>query len=143
MSDIVLPIHLILLALTAICVVLADVYGLAWILGKKQLLNEKTVLRLHYAVTIGLTGMIATGILLFWPVREYLTNQSNSFLPKMIFVLALVINSFVIEKHIRVTTTKKFVDVSAKEKRVLFISGAISLVGWVGAFFSAFQQLPG
>jgi len=142
MSDVILPIHLILLALTAICIVFADVYALTWVLGKKQFLNEKLVIRLHYYVNIGLTGMIATGILLFWPMREYLTSQSASFFPKMIFVLALVINSFVIEKHMCVATTKKFINVSTKEKSILFISGITSFISWVGAFFYAFFQLP-
>ena len=139
MNDVILPFHIGTLILTLICVVWADIYASLWLHGKKQVLNQVVVAQLHTAVTIGLIGMVASGIVLFWPLREYLTEQNNAFFIKMLFVFALVINSFVIEKYMTIATTQAFKDTTPRQKVILFVSGGISLLSWIGAILAAFQ----
>jgi hypothetical protein len=141
MNEIIVPIHVGILTLTLICIVWADIYASMWLHGKKQTLNGVVVDRLHTAVTIGLTGMIVTGITLFWPLREYLVSQSDAFFVKMFFAFALVVNSFVIEKYMNVATTRSFKEVSVRQKVILFVSGGISSLSWVGAIIAATQLL--
>jgi hypothetical protein len=141
MNEIVLPIHLTILTLTLICILWADIYASMWLHGEKQVLSSAIVSRLHTAVTIGLTGMIVTGITLFWPLREYLVSQSDAFFVKMFFVFALVVNSFVIEKYMAIATTRSFKEVPLRQKVILFISGGISSLSWVGAIIAATQLL--
>ncbi len=139
MGEIIVVIHIGILILTAIAILWADIYGSSWLKGRRTTLNPIIVARLHTAVTIGLTGMITTGIILFWPLREYLTNANGPFIAKMIFVFALVINSLVIESHMKIATTIAFKDTSFKQKSILFVSGVVSALSWVGAVIAAFQ----
>lgn len=139
MNDIIVVIHVGILLLTAIAIIWADIYGSSWLKGKRATLNPIIIQRLHTAVTIGITGMIATGLTLFWPLREYLTNGNNAFIAKMTFVFALVVNSLVIESHMKIATTTAFKDISLKQKTILFVSGGVSLASWFGAVLAAFQ----
>ncbi len=141
MNDIVVPIHVGILTLTIICVLWADIYASMWLHGKKRMLNPIIVGRLHTAVTVGLTGMIVTGVTLFLPLQEYLVSQSDAFFVKMFFVFALVVNSFVIEKYMTIATTRSFKEVSVRQKVILFVSGGISSLSWVGAIIAATQLL--
>lgn len=141
MSEYILPLHILILIITLICIIWADIYASLWLHGKKQILNPKIINQLHTAVTIGLIGMITTGIVLFWPLREYLTDNSPNFFVKMFFVFALVVNSFVIEKYMKLATTQTFKDISLRQKVILFISGGISSLSWIGAILAAFQLL--
>ncbi len=141
MEEIVVVIHIGILILTAVAILWADIYGSSWLKGKRVTLNPIIVQRLHKAVTLGLSGMLATGIILFWPLRNYLIDGNTAFTVKMVFVLALVINSLVIESHMKIATTTAFKDVSLKQKSILFVSGAVSLLSWVGATLMAFQLL--
>lgn len=138
MNEILLPLHIGILVATGCCVVFADIYASQWLRGNIHILNAKIVSRLHQAVSIGIIGMITTGIALFVPVSDFLVHQSPTFFIKMTFVLALVVNSFVIEKHMNIATTQAFKDISQREKIVLFVSGTISSVSWLGALISAF-----
>lgn len=138
MDDILLLLHLVILGVTALCILCADIYATPWLRGKKDTLDKKIVSRVHTTVTIGLIGMLTTGIFLFLPAREYLVFQSSAFVSKMLFVFALVLNSFVIEKYMIIATQKKFSETTKDERIVLFVSGAISVISWIGAFVSAF-----
>lgn len=137
MNEILLPLHIGILVATGCCVVFADIYASQWLRGNIHILNAKIVSRLHQVVSIGTIGMITTGIALFVPVSDFLV-QSQTFFIKMTFVLALVVNSFVIEKHMNIATTQAFTNISQREKIVLFVSGTISSVSWLGALISAF-----
>lgn len=141
MEEIIVVIHIGILILTAVAIIWADVYGSSWFKGKRATLDPVIVQHLHKAVTIGLSGMLVTGIILFWPLRNYLVSGNTAFTIKMIFVLALVINSLVIESHMKIATTTAFKDISFKQKTILFVSGAVSLLSWVGATLAAFQLL--
>ena len=141
MDEIIVVVHVGILILTAVAILWADIYGSSWLKGKRRTLDPIIVGRLHTVVTIGLTGMIATGIILFWPLRDYLVNENSAFIAKMIFVFALVVNSVVIESHMKIATTTAFKDISLRQKTVLFISGLVSLLSWVGAVLMAFELL--
>lgn len=139
MSEFVLPLHIGILVITLVCIIWADIYASLWLHSKKQTLNQKIVNRLHVGVTVGLIGMIVTGITLFWPLREYLIDKSDAFFVKMFFVFALVINSFVIDKYMQIATTQAFKDIPTRQKMILFASGGISSLSWLGAIVAAFQ----
>lgn len=137
LNDIYLPLHLGVLLFVAWNTFRADHLGFDWIRGKKPMLNENEVHKYHTRVWIGLAGMIATGFLMFWPMREYLLERPQ-FLAKISFVLALIINGFVIGRLQKVSTTRKFTDLTLKEKLPLFISGAVSTISWISAAILAF-----
>jgi uncharacterized membrane protein len=127
-------VHVAILVLTACLVVCTDVAGLLYLLGKKQTLSERFIVWAHRLIFAGLAGMVVTGIILFIPMREYLLVQPN-FYVKMMFVLALVVNAFVIGAHMKVASTTPFKLLPQSEKRKLFVSGAISTLSWLGAIF--------
>ncbi len=141
MSEIFLPLHLISLTFVAWNVVLADHMGFNWIRGKEQTLDAQKVQKYHVRTWIGLLLMIATGLTLFWPMREFLLTRPQ-FYVKMGFVLALFLNSFAIGKLSKISTEKTFASLSTKEKIPLMISGAISTISWVGAVIMALFLIP-
>lgn len=135
--DIAFYTHLISLGLTACAILFADSTGFQWIRGKIEVIQEKTLSRLHWAVGIGLGLMLGSGSVLFWPLREYLLS-TPAFYIKMAFVLALIVNSFVIDKLMRLAIKQPFQSLSQDQKTKLYISGAVSTVCWLGAATSAF-----
>jgi uncharacterized membrane protein len=140
-GTILLPLHLLILAFSAWNIARADHLGLAWIRGEKLTLTEQDISRYHTRVWIGLAGMIVTGFLMFWPVREYLLGRQQ-FLLKMFFVIALVANGFAIGNVQNVATRRKFMELTLREKAPLLVSGAVSTIGWLGAATMAFFILP-
>lgn len=61
----------------------------------------------------------------------------EAFWVKMAFVGVLIINGFVIARHMHIPTTRTFSSLSKKERRPLFLSGAASGVSWIAVFVSA------
>ena len=141
MEIIIFPLHLLSLAFVGWNVVLADHMGFTWMSGNKPLLDGKNVKKYHYRTLIGLGLMLVTGFMLFWPMREFLLTRTQFYI-KMGFVLALVINSFVIGILSKIATIKSFTSLSVKEKIPLLISGAVSAVSWLGAILMAFFLIP-
>jgi hypothetical protein len=134
MSDI----HSFILFMTLAVVVFADLQGLRWVLGWVPTLSARVVRFLHLVVYLGLGGMIATGLSMFVRDSEYLLSNPI-FLVKMMFVSALVINSFLIGAHIKVASEKPFAGLSRREKTKLIVSGAVSGLCWVGAMLLGFS----
>ncbi len=95
MQQIVSPLHIIVLLFIAWNVLKADHLGLSWILGIIPTLDKASVKKYHYRILIGLGLMIITGLLLFWPLQEFLLIRTQFYI-KMTFVTTLIINSFVI-----------------------------------------------
>lgn len=133
MSEYLLPAHLTILAITAVGILLADHEAFNWMRGKKQTLDKKWMFTLHLWVGFGLIGMIITGGLMFWPVREYLLANSLAFIIKMGFVVILVGNSFLIGELLKVSSTRTYASLTSAEKFPLFVSGALSSISWIGA----------
>lgn len=142
LSQILLPVHLIILAFVVWTVAHADHMGFNWIRGKSRTLDEAKVRRLHIHTWLGLCGMILTGILLFWPLHEYLLTRPQ-FYVKMVFVAMLVINGFVIGSLQKVALTKSYAELTWKEKLPLMISGAVSTLGWLGAAAGGYYLVNG
>jgi hypothetical protein len=132
----VLPLHIASFVVTIIAVIIADFHALLWMIGKYPTLPSRRMGTLHYVVSIGLLVSLTSGFLMFLPLREELLSIS-AFWVKMIFVLALVVNSFVISRHMHIPTTQTFASLTTGTRNVLLVSGLISSVCWAGAFFSA------
>jgi hypothetical protein len=141
METIILPLHLLSLIFVFWNVFHADHMGFTWIRGSKQLLDANIIKKYHYRTLVGLALMIITGLSLFWPIQEFLLARPQ-FYVKMGFVLALIINSFVIGSLSKIATSKSFASLTTKEKIPLVISGAVSTVSWLGAFIMAFFLIP-
>ena len=130
-------IHLAILAVTALLILYADHEGFSYLRGTRELLSLKKTKSLHYGVWAGLVGMIATGIVLFWPERAYFVSEPE-FLIKMCMVFALVVNAVLIGTLSKISATIPFAQLPQKTKRLLFISGGVSTLGWVGAAIVGF-----
>lgn len=55
----------------------------------------------------------------------------------MAFVLALCINGYVIGSHMYIAAERPYASLSANEKIPLYVSGAVSSIGWVGTVIFA------
>lgn len=125
------------LHVTAVCatgalVLYADEQALLWILGKKRVMQRATVHFLHNAVAIGLAAIILTGAVLFLRAPAYYLAQP-AFIAKMIAVGALIINTYFIDRLSGIALTRPFSHVSSGERVSLFLSGTVSVAGWVTA----------
>lgn len=124
--------HVASVILSLLVVLYSDEQGLLWFLGKKKTLSAKRIQILHVLVSIGLGGILLTGGLMFLDRSDYLL-QEPIFIVKMLFVLALVVNAFFIESISKLATQKAFVELTTTERRRVLISGAVSVIGWIGA----------
>ncbi len=113
----------------------ADYHAFAWVRGKKALLEIKQMTRIHTLMWWGLIIMIISGGLLFYPYKDFLATLF-AFRLKMLFVVALIINSFYIGTVLPIATQKPFAEISLKQKLKLGISGAASAISWVGAIIT-------
>lgn len=132
----VLPVHIASFVVTITAVIVADLNALLWVIGKLPTLPYRRMVVLHYIVSIGLLVSITSGILMFLPLKEELLSM-DVFRVKMIFVAALVINSFVIMRHLFVSTTHTFSSLTPDKRNILLISGFVSSMSWAGAFIAA------
>lgn len=132
----VLPIHIAAFFVSIIGVVVADAHAFLWVLGKLPTLPQRRLERLHHLVSAGLLTAVTTGFLMFWPVRDYLLYET-SFQIKVTFVAALIINSFVIARHMDVAFARSYRELSWAARWPLLLSGAVSTVSWAGTFIAA------
>ena len=135
-----LPFHIAAVFATVFMVVVADVHAGLWVIGKIKLLPKWRMEKLHQIVSLGLLAIVVTGVSMFWPVQGFLLYES-SFQVKVLFVLALIVNSLVIARHMGVASAREFAELSLRERWPLLFSGAVSTLSWVGAFIAA-QFLP-
>jgi hypothetical protein len=122
-------IHLTLIIVTGLAVLYSDEQAFLWLLGKKETLSRGLVQTLHTCVSWGLGSILISGGLLYFraPVA-YLTNLT--FLVKLGAILALIFNTYVIEKFSEVAITRPYRSLSPRERLPLFLSGAVSVGGW-------------
>lgn len=132
-----LIIHILSLIFSGCVIVTADHDAFSWFRGKKETLDPEKMELLHQLTWIGLTLLITTGFLLFYPARVFLLSNPV-FITKMIFVTLLLGNGFAIGKLSHVAHTRPFSSLSKGERTKLFISGAISSISWIGATIAAF-----
>lgn len=117
-------------------VVASDLLALAWVLGKINRLPYKLMLWLHRLVGVGLTVSILSGAYLFSQLDGYLLTVP-AFYVKVALVLTLVINAFVIGKHIWVAAEYSFANLRWSQRYPLLISGAVSTSAWIGVYLAA------
>ena len=126
-------IHLTIAIITGLTVLYADEQAALWVFGKKQLFNPGTTRFLHKAVTTGLALLIITGGILYSQAAPaYLSLRT--FDVKMVTVFALILNTYAINRYSKIAVTRPFASLSAQERFPLYVTGAISFVGWVTAF---------
>ena len=127
------------LAFVAIVIVIADHDGYLYMRGKKAVLNAIKVKRLHQLAWVGLGAMIVTGVML---VRQNpIALEEGAFLLKMLMVLALLGNGFVIGRLSALSTTTPFASLTRGQKLSLLGSGAVSVLCWLGAAMIGFNFL--
>lgn len=131
-----LSIHVTSVVLTILIVVIADLHGLWWLLGKVENLPKLRMIWFHHLIWLGLVSTIVAGGVMFSYAPEYYLNLT-AFRLKILFVLALVINAWLIGKHISLTIESRFIDLTASQKKTLITSGLVSTIGWIGAIILA------
>lgn len=124
--------HILFIVCSGSVVLYSDEQGFMWMRGKLAYLSHRKSEWLHALVGLCLAGTITTGGLLFLQSPSlYLSNAT--FITKMVFVAALIINGFFISAFTHIAATKQWRELSPRERVPLLISGAISVVGWGGA----------
>ncbi len=125
-------IHFVIVIVTIAFVIYADEQGFMWMLGKKQTLSASRLHFLHQAVAFGLGALIISGGLLY--VRAPIAYlSSTTFEIKMIAIAALIANTYAISRLSPLAATSTFAASTPGQKRALFISGGVSVMGWVVA----------
>ncbi len=132
MESLLTPLHIFFLFVAAVGILIADHSAFNWMRGKSEVISKRSLFMAHWIVTTALLGLVYTGLLLFWPQRDYLLTQPL-FLVKMSFVAALLINAMVIEWLMHVAAVRPFNTLSTGQKMPLLISGAVSTLSWLGA----------
>ncbi|MFN3692801.1 MAG: hypothetical protein ACK4SL_01715 [Candidatus Paceibacteria bacterium] len=131
--------HLLALAFVAVVIIIADHNGYLYMRGKKAVLNAVKVKRLHQLAWVGLGAMIVTGVML---VRQNpIVLEEPTFAVKMLMVLALLVNGFVIGRLSALSTTTPFASLTRGQKLTLLGSGAVSVSCWIGAAVIGFNFL--
>jgi hypothetical protein len=129
--------HVTVLFFTALGIIYADHEGFAYMRGRKELLSKQFVAFSHRGIWAGLLLMILTGFFLVLPSWEY-RLQDPAFYVKMGLVAVLVVNAHAIGKLSQVASEQSFKSLPPETQKTLFISGALSAIGWVGATLIGF-----
>jgi hypothetical protein len=129
-------IHLGSLCVAGLGILMADHAAFQWLTNKRDVVGKRELFLSHWIVTLGLIGLVLSGLYLFWPVRDYLLGQPLFWL-KMSFVAALIINSFFIEYLMHTASHTPWRRLSFGERVPFIVSGAVSTLSWVGAFLVA------
>ncbi len=124
--------HITAIIVTGLCVLCSDEQGLLWILGRKKLLERDRIVFLHIAISLGLSLIILTGGLLALPSLSYYL-QNTTFLIKMGFVGALIVNGIFIGSIATQAATRTFASLTSRQRIPLIVSGAASVLAWGGA----------
>lgn len=125
--------HLLIAALTIVFVLYSDEQAFLWVVGKKEFMDQSKVTFLHHAISGLLALLIITGgITYVTAAPAYLSL--NTFVVKMVMVFVLIINTYFIDRLSAVALTRSYASLSLKERIPLFISGAVSFLGWMTAF---------
>jgi hypothetical protein len=117
-------------------VMVADKAALAWVRGKRTLMNRAHVRTFHILTWGGLLALIISGAFLSLPMLGYLITQPL-FIIKLLFVAVLIVNAFIIDRYADIATERPYESLSLDERLPLFVSGAVSGMSWVGALLLA------
>lgn len=129
--------HLSILVATLVAILYSDQLAWRYLVGNIEVLDERTMRRLHYAVGAGLVGMVATGAWMAYPAFWTLWALPL-FKLKLAFVALLALNTFNMGLAIDVASMAPFRELPAKQKARLLFGGALSSFSWLGAIVCAF-----
>ena len=136
MENLVLYIHIAFLCVAGLGIAVADHAAFQWLTHKRDVVSKRELLFSHWTVATGLSGMVLSGLYMFWPLRGFLLGQPLFWL-KMAFVAALIVNSFFIEYLMHTASHTPWKHLSYGERVPFIVSGAVSTLSWLGAFLSA------
>jgi hypothetical protein len=136
MQSLVFYAHIGFLCVSALGILVADHAAFQWVTHKRDVVSPRELFVSHWVVSVGLSGLILTGLYLFWPMRAFLLGNSLFWL-KMAFVAALIVNSFAIDRLMHTALRTPWRALSVGERVPFIISGGISTLSWLGAFLSA------
>ncbi len=125
-------IHLVALLLTALVILYADHQGFRYFRGEVLRMSESFLVWSHRLIWVGLIALILSGIFLVLPSWEYYMSEPIFYL-KMGFVLTLIVNAVFIGKLTHFTTDRAFSELPDELKKTFLVSGALSVIGWVGS----------
>lgn len=134
--QLVFLVHIGSLCLAGLGIVVADHAAFQWLTHKRDVVTKRELTFSHWTVATGLSGLVLSGLFLFWPMRDYLLTQPLFWL-KMAFVAALIVNSFFIEYLMHTASHTPWRKLSFGERAPFILSGAISTLSWLGAFLVA------
>lgn len=132
----ILTLHIAATIVTITIVLATDLYALTWLIGKNETLSPTIIRHSHTLVWTGLILTMSMGFLLFLPYAAYLLTDL-AFRIKLFLILFLIVNAFVIGKHMHHATSQPFASLHKKDKVALLLSGAVSSFGWIGAIVAA------
>ena len=124
--------HVLAVLFAGVVVFYSDEQGFMYMRGKRSILSAKKLEWLHALVGVALALLILTGGLLFMRAPSYYL-ANTTFLIKMGFVGALLVNGFFIDRLSKIASQKPWAELSKRERLPLLISGAISGLCWLGA----------
>jgi hypothetical protein len=128
-----LTIHLAIAICTGALVLYSDEQAFLWLRGKVDVMIPKRVKVLHHVVSAGLALLMLTGGYMYAQAADaYLSFPA--FAVKMLLILALIINSYFIDRLSTVACERSFRSLSHPERIPLFITGVVSFACWAGAF---------
>lgn len=136
MQTLVFYIHIGFLCLAGLGILIADHAAFQWLTHKRDVVGKRELFVSHWIVSLGLAGLVLSGLYLFWPMRDYLMAQPLFWL-KMAFVAALIVNSFFIEYLMHTASHTPWHRLSIGERVPFIVSGGISTLSWLGAFLAA------
>jgi hypothetical protein len=102
-------------------------------MGLMRALPPRRTHLLHFGVWAGMCIIILAGMTMFLYSSSYYLSLP-AFRIKMLFVAALLVNSFFIHTHLKISHNAAFADLPTRKKRELVLSGAVSALSWAGAF---------
>ncbi len=136
MTDLVFYIHIACLCVAGLGILIADHAAFEWLTHKRDVVGKRELFASHWIVSLGLAGLVLSGLYLFWPMRDYLLLQPLFWL-KMAFVAALIVNSFFIEYLMHTASHTAWRHLSIRQRAPYIISGGASTLSWLGALFVA------
>lgn len=133
MQDLVFYLHIAFLCVAGLGILIADHAAFQWLTHKRDVVGRRELFLSHWVVSVGLAGLILSGLYLFWPMRDFLLG-SPLFWLKIAFVAALTINSFVIDYLMHTASHTPWRHLSFGQRVPFIVSGAVSTLSWLGAF---------
>lgn len=134
----ILLVHIATASSIVVLILWTDKYIFTWIRGNISYLDFKKIKRVHYSMWLGLSIMIATGTLLFYPYKDFLQDLP-AFQLKIGFVITLIINSFYIDTVMHHAQEKLYSELSNTTKIKFLTAGIVSGLSWVGTITAAFM----